>query len=277
MTDTEDEIRERSTHQTDREIARDLDISEGQVKEVLEDLGFRRLTDFQDSAEEKTEHRLEYNLDDMEKRKLQGIFGEKVAVFAKGRLKQLISETLPADWELRDEVELRSEESGLSYSFGKKFPQDEIKVRGDMVIHYDASEEEIREQVRERCFHVDEHLFRKFQEHQIDNIDEVMYAVKTGGSNREVEFKSVDKNSSRLDGFDEMEFKVQEVEDFFVIGLEVKTTEDQPEKLFSKLQRQIRDKAQESPFIQMYSVKIDFDVQKSDIPKKTDIQIQKLS
>lgn len=260
-----------------RELAKKKDISEAKLEQDLKELGFRRLTDFENSDEGKETCELEYSLDEMEKRKLQGVFGERIAVFIEGKIKRFITRILPQDWNVKKNIHLRTKDNHKSLNFGQK-PKDSgsIKISGDTVAHYGADEETLIERVQQRHFSASEYLFNKFQENQIPSIDNTFYALKKSGEKRCFKYDFIDhsKNSYQIQR-NTTKVSVEHIEDFKVIGLEVKTTKSDAKNLLSKKQRRIRERAQNSAFLDFYTIDVDFEIEESDIPTEIPVKIKK--
>jgi 1,2-phenylacetyl-CoA epoxidase catalytic subunit len=96
----EKELEQKIDFTSKRELAKTFDTSEKEIQEKLEDLGFRTLQNFSERNQKSDSLDMGYEISDMERRKLQGLFGEKVAVFVKGKIKRFIENSLPENWTL---------------------------------------------------------------------------------------------------------------------------------------------------------------------------------
>ena len=262
-----------------RELAKDFDTSEEELDQKLNELGFRTLEDFSNKNEKKDTLDLSYELSEMEHRKLQGIFGEKVAVFVKGKLERFIEDSLPSGWSLHQGVKLRTknEKSEKSLWFGRKNTLEKgIDISDSTVRHRNLSQDKIMEAVRDRHLYCSDDLFEKFQEHRIPNIDQVYYAVKMTGESRDKIYHCVNSEASSFSNQEKLTIPLDEVEDFKVIGIEIKTTEEKAESLLSSLQRNIRNKAKQSPFLDIYSLKVEYEKGSREIPEDVDLRLEKL-
>jgi len=274
----EKELEQKIDFTSKRELAKTFDTSEKEIQEKLEDLGFRTLQNFSERNQKSDSLDMGYEISDMERRKLQGLFGEKVAVFVKGKIKRFIENSLPENWTLRQGIKLTT--SGVNQKslwFGTKNSNEkEIEINDYTVRHRDLPLEEIEEKVQKRHYYCSEEVFLQFQEHRIPNIDEVFYAVNKTGNTESREYHLVNTESSRISNQEKHEIDLEEVEDFKVIGVEIKTTENRAENLLSSVQREIRDKAKESPYLDLYSLKVEYEKDRKEIPEEVDIRMEKL-
>ena len=272
---SEEEIVEEAEFADRRDLAKGFGISEEKVKQVLEDHGFSTLEDFS-GREDNSSLEMSYEIREMEKRKLQGVFGERIAVFVRGRITEFLENSLGSDWELRQGVKLKTTGSDpRTMWYGDRGIDSEIKISGSTVRHRDMDEEEIVEKVRERHFVTSDELFDRFSEHQIPSIDQVYYGLKLSGEQRSRDYHLLNTESSSFSSRKSKAIDLRHVEDFKVIGLEIKTTRDRAENLFSSLQRSIRDKARESPYLDIYSLKVEYDIETGEIPDEVDLRLEK--
>lgn len=275
-TEEDNEILEKAHMAETRDLAKEYDTSEAEIRKRLKDHGFLSLEDFTDS--ERTESLdLTYKIGEMEKRKLQGIFGEKIAVFVKGRIRDFLEESLGSKWELRQGVKLKTEKAADAKSmwYGDRSTDSGIKISDSTVRHRDMEKDRIREKVKENHFITSEKMFEKFSDCQIPSIDQVYYAVKFSGRNEPRTYHLLNTESSSFSSQEKEEIELRHVEDFKVIGLEIKTTENRAEDLFSNLQRSIRDRASNSPYLNIYSLKVEYDIETGSIPESVDLRIEK--
>jgi len=270
----EESLAEEASFSDKRDLAKQLETSEEQIDELLSEQGFKTLEDFTDKGM-KNAVDLSYQIKDLEKRKLQGLFGEKIAVFVKGRIKEFLKQSLGNNWELKQGIKLKTCKASKSMWYGDRSPDSGIKITDSTIRHRNMEREEIKKKVRKRHFITSEELFNRFSEHQIPNIDQVYYAIKFTGNEKYRKYHLINTESSSFSNQEKERIKLKEVEDFKVIGLEIKTTENKAENLFSSLQRSIRDKASKSPYLDIYSLKVEYDIQTGKIPENVDIRIER--
>lgn len=262
-----------------RNLARDRDRSRKELVEDLKERGFSTIKDFFGKKEDDSIE-MTYNLDEMEKRKLQGVFGEKVARFVEGRIRDFLRESMGDNWEIKKGIEVRTKgENQRSMFYGLKPGENSrIKCSGKSVAHNGMQNEKIREEVRKMHYHVSERLFKKFQEYQAPSIDECYYAIRKTGGKVKHEYRAYDRSSGVHDTEGEkLECTLDEIEDFKIICLEVKTTSQKSKNLLSETQREVRDLASETAFLDFYLVKVDYDISTAEIPDSVDVQIEGLS
>lgn len=274
----EDTLKEEFGFKEKRELAKELGVSEKQVGEKLNELGFRTLNDFEEEKDISSID-LSYEISEMERRKLQGMFGEKVAVFVKGKLERFLKSSIPDNWSLHQGVKLKTkgENHEKSLWFGRKNTMDKkIDISDSTVRHHNMEDEKIKEAIRKRHFYCSEDLFEKFQGHRIPSIDQVYYAVKKTGDRKAKDYHLVNSEASSFSSQRKKTIGIEEVEDFKVIGIEIKTTEDRAENLFSSLQRSIRDKSKNSAFLDLYSLKVEYEKDSNEIPQEVDLRLERL-
>ncbi len=273
----ENEIIEKADFADSRDLAKEFDTSVEKVEKMLSDQGFSTLKDFSDEEEVQKTLDLNYEIKELEKRKLQGIFGEKIAVFIKGRIKEFLKESLGNEWELRQGVKLKTGKASDARSmwYGNQSVDSGIKISDSTIRHRNMDKDKIREKVQESHFITSEELFNSFSEHQIPSIDQVYYAIKFSGEEKSRTYHLLNTEDSSYSNQERETIDLKHVEDFKVIGLEIKTTENKAENLFSNLQRSLRDKASDSPFLDIYSLKVEYDIQTEKIPDSVDLRIEK--
>ncbi|MFB6116677.1 MAG: hypothetical protein ABEK10_04165 [Candidatus Nanosalina sp.] len=261
-----------------RNLARDRDRSRRELVQELKDRGFSTIKEFFGKKEDDSIE-MTYNLDEMEKRKLQGVFGEKVARFVEGRIRDFLKDSMGNKWEIRKGIEVKTKgENHRSMFYGLKPDENSgIKCSGKSVAHNGMENHEIREELRKMHYHVSKRLFKKFQEYQAPNIDECYYAIRKTGEKVKHEYRAYDRSSGVHDTEGEkLDCKLNEIEDFKIICLEVKTTSQKSKNLLSKTQREVRDLASETAFLDFYLVKVDYDIQTAEIPDSVDVEIEGL-
>jgi hypothetical protein len=262
---------------SDRELARDLGVSEDDARQERKKRGFLKLDDFQDQKEVKNSLDIDAELDDMEKRKLQGHLGEKLTSLMKSRVTDYLESHTKPEWVLRDKLQLISSASvSKRYWASGKPRQGSIRIDGRSIKHTGESLDEIEKYVKERCVFAEEDMFEKFKEVRNPFIDFNFYAVKKTGK-RETEFILEDYSSDSFDAKESMKVSIPVIEDFKVIMLEVKTTKDEAETLFSSNQRKARDLAKNSPYLDFFSLQVDREFSELNIPKEYSVNIQKHS
>ena len=262
---------------SDRELAKHLEVSEEDARQERKKRGFLKLDDFQDQKEVKNSLDIDAELDDMEKRKLQGHLGEKLTSLMKSRVTDYLESHTRSEWVLRDKLQLISSASvSKRYWASGKPRQGSIRIDGRSIKHTGESLDEIEKYVKERCVFAEGDMFEKFKEVRNPFIDFNFYAVKKTGK-RETEFILEDYSSDSFDAKESMKVSIPVIEDFKVIMLEVKTTKDEAETLFSSNQRKARDLAKNSPYLDFFSLQVDREFSELNIPKEYSVDIQKHS
>lgn len=271
---------EKAEKQGIRGLAKKLDRDEEGLRQSLKQLGFRQLTDYtEDGLSGKNSVSLNYELDTMEMKKIQGIFGEKIATFVKGKLIESIKSWHSEDWQIRKGIKLRnSSESPRTAFYGIKPDEEEyFKCTGQTVAHRGMDIERIRKRLESKHFHTSRELFEKFQRYQIPDIDTVLYALKTSGEKKEQEYRAIDWNTGGYgESGEKLVCKLDIVKDFKVIGVEVKTTKDEGERLLSKNQRKVKERSSETAFLDFYILRVNYDVTSREIPEEVEIEMRKL-
>jgi hypothetical protein len=274
---TKDELMKSADFKDKRTLAKEFDTSETEIQRILSENGFTILEDF--TADEKIDSSLDlnYEIREMEKRKLQGLFGEKIAVFIKGRIEKFLKNSFGDGWQLRKGIKLKTEKvsNPRSMWYGDRHADSGISISDSTIRHRNMEKEKIRRQVRDKHFITSEELFNQFAEHQIPSIDQVYYVVKFSGMEKARTYHLVNSESSSYSNQSREKINLKHVEDFKIIGLEIKTTENKAENLFSNLQRSLRDKASESPYLDIYGLKVEYNIDSREIPDEVDIRIEK--
>ena len=271
---------EKAEKQGLRGLAKKLDRDKDGLRQSLKQLGFRQLTDYtRDSCGGKNSVSLNYELDKMQMKKIQGIFGEKIATFVEGKLIESIKSWHSEDWQIREGVKLRtSSESPKTAFYGIKPDEEEsFKCTGHTVAHRGMDIGRIRKRLESKHFHTSRELFEKFQRYQVPNIDNVFYAMKTSGEKKEQEYRVIDWNTGGYgESGEKLVCELDIVEDFKIIGVEVKTTRDEGEKLLSKNQRKVKERSSETAFLDFYILRVNYDVRSREIPEEVEIEMRKL-
>lgn len=262
-----------------RALARDKDISRKKLVKELKNQGFSTIKNFF-GKETKSSIKMDYNIDEMEKRKLQGLFGEKVATFVEGRIREFIKESMGNDWEIKKGIKVKTKGSTQKSMFYGLKPDENSKLKssGKSIAHYGLSNQVIKDEIESIHFHVSERLFKKFQEYQAPSIDECYYALKKTGRTEKHKYRAYDRSSGSHDTEgDKIVCNLDELEDFKIICLEVKTTKEKGSKLLSSTQRQVRDLASETAFMDFYLARVDYDISSSEIPDSVKVEIEILN
>jgi len=262
---------------SDREIAVKENTAEHEVKKERISSGFLRLNEFEDEEELSKTLNISLELEKMERRKIQGFLGEKITHLMKNRVIDRIQDYLKESWQLRNKLNLVSEENTYHRYWASGKPrQGEIRISGRNIKHSGKTEKELKEYIREKCVVARQDKFKKFREVRNPFIDFNFYAVKINGS-QEVKFNIEDFSKNRFESNEELEVELPVVEDFKIVMLEVKTSKKDAKKLFSTNQRKARDLAKESPFLEFFSLKIDEEFDSLRIPENYDGEIKKHS
>jgi hypothetical protein len=262
---------------SDRELAEDLGVSEEDAREERKKRGFLKLDDFKDQKEVEESLNIDAELDDMEKRKLQGHLGEKLTSLMKSRVTDYLESHTKPEWVLRDKLQIISTASTSRRYWASGRPrQGSIRIDRRTIKHTGESLDEIEKYVKERCIFAKEDLFEKFKEVRNPFIDFNFYAVKKTGA-RETKLILEDYSKNSFDGEESLKVCVPVIEDFKVIMLEVKTTKDEAETLFSSNQRKARDLAKNSPYLDFFSLQVDREFSELNIPEDYSVNIQKHS
>jgi len=262
---------------SDREIAVKLDISEDEVQKRRESSGFLRLSEFQQKEGIETKVDLSVELDEMEKRKLQGFLGEKITSLMRNRVVEHLENHLKQDWGLRNKLHLVNKESSFQRYWASGRPrQGSIRIEGNNLKHHGKTRKELEEYIKERCVVTEKELFTKFRELRNPFIDFNFYAVKTNGK-KEVEFRVSDYSENSFESNQKLKVEVPVVDDFKIVMLEVKTTRDDAKNLFSKNQRKARDLAKKSPFLEFFSLRVGKEFSELDLPENFSLSIEKHS
>jgi len=262
---------------SDREIAVELDITEDEARDRRRETGFLNLEEFVDDQGPEDRKQVDLELGEMERRKLQGFMGEKVADLMMNRVLDHIGDHLKDSWVLRDKLHLINADSKFQRYWASGRPrQGEIRIEGRNLKHSGNTEEELEDHVRERCAVADGEIFKKFREVRNPFIDFSFYAVKKDGR-EEVEFNVEDYSSNRFENSQKLREEIPRIKDFKIVMIEVKTTKDNAENLFSTNQRKAKNMAQKSPFLEFFSLKVDKEFQELGIPEKFDGEIKKHS
>ena len=272
-----DLISESFEDMSDRELARKLEVSESQVRDLRKDQGFLRLDEFDDS-DDVVDSPLDlcFELDEMHRRKMQGFVGEKLCHLMKSKVIEHLEDHIKDNWLLVDKAEIVSEEGLRHISTSRYYNEEDIEVEGDTVKHFDASEEEIRSKVEKNCFKVDAKLLKAF--HKVRNpwIDFSFYAFKIEDK-MEHSFDVRDYSENSLQSSETLKVDVPKVEDFKIVALEVKTTKGNEDNLLSKNQRKVRNIAEDSPFLDFFTLKVDSEFEELCIPESFDAVFRKHS
>jgi hypothetical protein len=180
-------------------------------------------------------------------------------------------------WVLRDKLYLVSSDSSFQRYWASGRPrQGSISIEGRNLKHEGKDREDLKEHVKERCVVASEDIFRKFREVRNPFIDFNFYALRKTGE-KKVEFQVRDYSKKSFDKTEKLEVIVPVIEDFKIVMLEVKTTKEDAGKLFSENQRNARDLAKKSPFLDFFSLKVNKEFEEMDIPENFEVKLEKHS
>jgi hypothetical protein len=180
-------------------------------------------------------------------------------------------------WVLRDKLYLVSSDSSFQRYWASGRPrQGSVRMKGRKLKHEGKDREELKEHVKERCVVASENIFKKFREVRNPFIDFNFYAVRKTGE-KKIEFQLRDYSKKSFDKTEKIEVTVPVIEDFKIVMLEVKTTKEDAKKLFSENQRNARDLAKKSPFLDFFSLKVNKEFEEMDIPENFEVKLEKHS
>jgi hypothetical protein len=257
----------------DRELATQLDFTEEEVKQKRIDRGLLRLENFSEKESAPTRSKMKFELDKMEKRKLQGFMGEKLAELMKSKVVDYLRKHTGGKWELRSKARMvRKGRTSHSYWAGGRPDRDEIVVESGVVKHQGAEKDELREAVRDKCVVAEDDIFEKFQEVRNPWIDFSFYALSIEETVEQT-FSARDFSKRSFDQESEIDVEVPLASDFKLMAVEVKTTNSSAENLLSTNQRNVRDLAEESPYIDFFTLKVETDFSELGIPENFDAEI----
>lgn len=271
-----DVIESNFEEKNDRELAKELDVSESQVKNIRREEGFLRLDKFKEDDQISSVFSLNWELDEMEKRKLQGFLGEKVTKLLTGKVKNHLKKFTRDNWVLRDKIYLVNSSNTIQRYWANSKPiQGELRVEGKQIKHDNKSEEKIKEHISEKCVIADNQLFKKFKKLRNPFIDFNFYIVKkTGTENVKYKATNYGKLSNNMGG-ENISVEVPKIEDFKIIMLEVKTTRKNAESLLTENQRKARDIAKESPYLEFFTIKVNREFEELNIPSNYEAKLEK--
>lgn len=271
-----DVIESNFEEKNDRELAKELDVSESQVKNIRREEGFLRLDKFKEDDQISSVFSLNWELDEMEKRKLQGFLGEKVTKLLTGKVKNHLKNFTRDNWVLRDKIYLVNSSNTIQRYWANSKPiQGGLRVEGKQIKHDNKSEEKIKEHISEKCVIADNQLFKKFKKLRNPFIDFNFYIVKkTGTENVKYKATNYGKLSNNMGG-ENISVEVPKIEDFKIIMLEVKTTRKNAESLLTENQRKARDIAKESPYLEFFTIKVNREFEELNIPSNYEAKLEK--
>lgn len=259
----------------DREIAVEKDITEEAVKTERRQSGYPRLSDFISQEEVENAKKVEFELDELRKRQLQGFIGEKITGLMVNRLKGELEEYVKDDWVLRDKAQILSEKNnGYMLRIGGRPGNDEIMVERNTVKHMGAEEKMIREKARKETFLMSHQMFERYSEMKNPWIDQNFYALEVNGS-KTVKFTVKDYSKESFERTSHLEVKIPYVTDFKIIAVEIKTSKDEANNLLSKNQRKVRDNSKESPHLDFFTLKLDTEFEEFGLPGTFEAQIER--
>lgn len=218
---------------------------------------------------------IDLGLDDMKRRKLKGFLGEEIIRICRKRILEQVTSALGGSWEVRDDLHLVNKDSpSQRYRASGRPERGEIRIEGNTVKHSGKKEKKLREHVHKNVLKAPEDLFERFRELRNPFIDFSFYAVRSGsGSDTSFEVRDYSGESfapSRL------KLQIPEIEDFKILFLEAKTTEDDAKNLLSSNQRSVRDQARNSPYTQFFTARIGHEL-RDGVPESVRVSIEEHS
>ncbi len=267
----EEFLEQNYTDMTDRELARELKVPESRVEEMREELGLNRLTEEDERLEELE---VSKELSDTDRNRIQGYLGEQLARHTLPEIKGEVVDVLGSAWTVVEKAELLPLDSAGSARLGDTYGASKLEFSGDTVVFSDLGLEEAVEEARERAFVADEELVSELGAAEFPSIDLVLHALKpSGAAQRTLEFRN------RFDPAFESEkrdLEIPLVEDGKVVHVEVKTSAvSGPGEMLTSLQRRARSHAESSPYSEFYTLHVDLDFSRFDVPDSFDASVRR--
>lgn len=247
-----------------RELAAEKEASEQQVLEELREQGFRRLSEpGSDSLS------FEWRPSDLEKNRLQGAIGEQASKLLRGRIKRFLRKRMNGSWEILEKPVFVNENRFTPTGYR----EDGVNFNGRKIVHF--GEEGLREKVRQRYLHLEEGLFERFREYRFPHIDETLFGVKKKGETRRVGFTFEDRSKEIGNRKNRETVEIEQVEDFKLLYVEVKTSNREASKLLTENQRKAREKVRETPYAEFFTASIDLSWEESRLPETLNFRLEK--
>lgn len=277
MDGAEDTIKEQYEQKDDRDLARELQIPEAEVRQIREDLGLFRLDAFTENSVMDDQQTIKAEFDTLQRRKLQGFVGEEVCRLLRSELCDRLAMYLKENWELHQSAELITPESQTgTYRLGRRPDRGDLMIDHGIVKHHGADDTEIRSYVEDRCFVADRDLLEIF--HRVENpwIDEILYAIHTTGQ-VETTVPVQGYEDASITPQDTITATVPQIDDFKIVAVEIKTTTGDGRTHLSSNQRAVRDLAQTSPYLDFFVATVKTDFTNLDLPASFNIELAKES
>ncbi|MFB6245789.1 MAG: hypothetical protein ABEJ03_05585 [Candidatus Nanohaloarchaea archaeon] len=258
---------------TDRQLASRMNLTENEAMEARKRSGVSRLEDFFRQEDEKEELEVSFDLGEMHRRQLQGCVGEKIAAFLRNRVAEFLENHLENGWTIERSCEVVSAGGPLrEVSTGSRFS--DIRLEGSSVRHRGLDEEKLLEKLEENCVALPEDLFDSFLEAWNPFIDEIFYGFRHK-ENIEKKFSSRDTTEPGFETGKPITANIPLAEDFKIMAVEVKTTGDRAEDLLTSNQREVRDMASRSPFVDFFTLHVDLDLEEIGVPDSVNSKIRR--
>jgi hypothetical protein len=181
------------------------------------------------------------------------------------RLENKLAQTVPSGWSVHDDVNVVSEDGEPTPSTRFLTSRHEnIVIDGRSVLHTNKDDEEVDEHVEENCFVASSTLYEKFRSFSHPFVDTVFYATQSRGE-EPITF-SVRNVTSRVDYEMTRSIPIRRLQDFKVLLVEIKTTNDEASNLLSSHQRSLRDVTDSNRFLDFYTLQVTTDFSDFDLP-----------
>lgn len=271
----DDFLRENFESMSDREMARELELPQDEVSRRRKELGLLKLDSLIDSGDSAFD--IELELGEMDCRRLQGFLGERIARLMKSKILRQLGNSLESGWVLRERCEvLNAEDFSRNFYAGRRPSRGETELSGSHIRHWGHTGEELREIVRERSVALPPELFESFLESRAPFTDQLYYGFKIQDTT-EKRFATYDLEKPGFDRESSLEAEVPVADDFKLLAVEVKTTSGDPGSLLSTNQRELREKAKSTPFLDFYVLHVDLEFDDLDVPESYSVSLSRES
>jgi hypothetical protein len=144
---------------------------------------------------------------------------------------------------------------------------------------FDIEPDDYREELERQYFYMGQELMDEYIDREPRSVDNVFTAFKLSGETETVTFEVYERSKGienmTEEDLVEVEAEIQVAEDFEIIAVEIKTTQESSMKALSKAQKKVLEKAKQSDDMKFYTFDVNFEEMNLQIPKDIEVDLKR--
>lgn len=225
---------------------------------------------------------IKYRLGASDRKKVRGDMGEKIADMIESRVLDFISEDYGENWIVGGLCYFVNEDYYTDRSAtgdGGRHTYKRERREGGVMKVFDSSPEDYREELERQYFYMAQDLMDRYIDREPRSIDNIFTAFKLSGETETVTFEAFERSEGienmTEEDLVEVETELQVVEDFEIIAVEVKTTQERSMKALSKTQKKVLEEAKQSDNMKFYTFDVNFEEMNLQIPRDIEVDLKR--